>query len=179
MTRADGRDDDELRPIKFTRHWQDHPAGSVLVEFGRTRVLCAASASVGVPRWRKDSGLGWVTAEYAMLPSAARADVAWMRREGFAFEKDGDFNGDGRPDRALAGVYRDKAGRTGRFLLVLERQGDKWRKAFLHTEPGTPGFSIVTGPPGEVHWGTCMECDAGAVLRPRGRTYAFEKGRAD
>ena len=69
-TRADGRTDDELRPIKITRHWQDHPAGSVLVEFGRTRVLCAASASVGVPRWRKDSGLGWVTAEYAMLPSA-------------------------------------------------------------------------------------------------------------
>ena len=70
MTRADGRADDDLRPIKFTRGWQDHPAGSVLVEFGRTRVLCAASASVGVPRWRKDSGLGWVTAEYAMLPSS-------------------------------------------------------------------------------------------------------------
>ena len=70
MTRADGRADDELRPITFTRGWQDHPAGSVLVEFGRTKVLCAASASVGVPRWRKDSGLGWVTAEYAMLPSA-------------------------------------------------------------------------------------------------------------
>ncbi|MCW2785808.1 MAG: ribonuclease [Marmoricola sp.] len=70
MTRADGRADDELRPITFTRNWQDHPAGSVLVEFGRTKVLCAASASVGVPRWRKGSGLGWVTAEYAMLPSA-------------------------------------------------------------------------------------------------------------
>ncbi len=69
-TRADGRADDELRAIKLTRHWQDHPAGSVLVEFGRTRVLCAASASEGVPRWRKGSGLGWVTAEYAMLPSA-------------------------------------------------------------------------------------------------------------
>ncbi len=69
-SRADDRADDELRPIKLTRHWQDHPAGSVLVEFGRTRVLCAASASVGVPRWRKDSGQGWVTAEYAMLPSA-------------------------------------------------------------------------------------------------------------
>ncbi|MGI9155754.1 MAG: ribonuclease PH [Marmoricola sp.] len=69
-SRADGRRDDELRPITLTRHWQDHPAGSVLVEFGRTRVLCAASASLGVPRWRKGSGLGWVTAEYAMLPSA-------------------------------------------------------------------------------------------------------------
>src|SRR3546814_1521837 len=69
-TRADGRADDELRPIKITRNWLDHPAGSVLVEFGRTRVLCAASASTGVPRWRKGSGLGWVTAEYAMLPAS-------------------------------------------------------------------------------------------------------------
>ena len=47
MTRADGRADDELRPIKITRHWLDHAAGSVLVEFGRTRVLCAASACRG------------------------------------------------------------------------------------------------------------------------------------
>ena len=70
ITRADGRADDELRPIKITRHWLDHAAGSVLVEFGGTRVLCAASASEGVPRWRKGSGLGWVTAEYAMLPAA-------------------------------------------------------------------------------------------------------------
>lgn len=68
--RADGRADDELRPITITRNWLDHPAGSVLVEFGRTRVLCAASASEGVPRWRKGSGLGWVTAEYAMLPAS-------------------------------------------------------------------------------------------------------------
>jgi ribonuclease PH len=70
MTRADGRADDELRPIKITRHWLDHVPGSVLVEFGRTKVLCAASASTGVPRWRQGSGLGWVTAEYAMLPAA-------------------------------------------------------------------------------------------------------------
>ena len=70
MTRPDGRQPDQLRPVTITRNWLDHAAGSVLVEFGRTRVLCAASASVGVPRWRKDSGLGWVTAEYAMLPSS-------------------------------------------------------------------------------------------------------------
>jgi ribonuclease PH len=70
MTRADGRNDDELRSVTFTRHWLDHAAGSVLVEFGGTRVLCAASASEGVPRWRKGSGLGWVTAEYAMLPAS-------------------------------------------------------------------------------------------------------------
>ena len=70
MTRADGRQPSDLRPVRLERNWLDHAAGSVLVEFGRTRVLCAASASPGVPRWRKDSGLGWVTAEYAMLPSS-------------------------------------------------------------------------------------------------------------
>src|SRR6188474_3677458 len=68
--RSDGRADDQLRPVTITRNWLDHAAGSVLVEFGKTRVLCAASASIGVPRWRAGSGLGWVTAEYAMLPSS-------------------------------------------------------------------------------------------------------------
>ena len=68
--RADGRADDELRPIKFTRGFTSNPAGSVLVEFGNTRVMCTASATEGVPRWRKGSGQGWLTAEYAMLPAA-------------------------------------------------------------------------------------------------------------
>ena len=70
MTRVDGRSTDQLRPVRFTRDWLDHAEGSVLVEFGRTRVLCAASVTRGVPRWRRDSGLGWITAEYAMLPRA-------------------------------------------------------------------------------------------------------------
>src|SRR4051795_11453049 len=68
MARIDGRNADQLRPVKLTRNWLDHAEGSVLVEFGRTRVLCTASVTEGVPRWRKGSGLGWVTAEYAMLP---------------------------------------------------------------------------------------------------------------
>jgi ribonuclease PH len=66
--RHDGRAPDDLREVRLTRHWLDHAEGSVLVEFGRTRVLCAASLTQGVPRWRKGSGLGWTTAEYAMLP---------------------------------------------------------------------------------------------------------------
>lgn len=70
MIREDGRAPDQLRPIIITRRWLDHAQGSCLIEFGRTRVLCAASAAEGVPRWRKGSGLGWVTAEYAMLPQA-------------------------------------------------------------------------------------------------------------
>jgi ribonuclease PH len=56
--------------VTITRGFQKHPAGSVLVEFGDTKVLCAASVTDGVPRWRKGTGLGWLTAEYAMLPSA-------------------------------------------------------------------------------------------------------------
>jgi ribonuclease PH len=70
VTRHDGRSADALRPVSLTRGWLDHAEGSCLVEFGRTRVLVAASATEGVPRWRKGSGLGWVTAEYAMLPRA-------------------------------------------------------------------------------------------------------------
>src|SRR5712692_10351099 len=70
MTRPDGRAADALRPVRFTRGWLDHAEGSVLVEYGRTRVLCAASVLEDVPRWRRGSGLGWVTAEYAMLPRA-------------------------------------------------------------------------------------------------------------
>src|SRR5438270_1538356 len=70
MARPDGRASDELRPVTITRGWSMHPEGSVLVEFGATRVLCTASVTEGVPRWRKGSGLGWVTSEYAMLPRA-------------------------------------------------------------------------------------------------------------
>ena len=70
MSRPDGRSVTELRPVKLSRGWLDHAEGSVLVEFGRTRVLCAASVTEDVPRWRRGSGLGWVTAEYAMLPRA-------------------------------------------------------------------------------------------------------------
>src|SRR3954469_19801280 len=70
MPRPDARRPDQLRPVSMARGWQSHPQGSVLIEFGRTRVLCAASVLNEVPRWRRGSGLGWVTAEYAMLPSA-------------------------------------------------------------------------------------------------------------
>lgn len=68
--RHDGRGVADLRAVRITRGWLDHAEGSVLVEFGRTRVLCAASFTPGVPRWRKGTGEGWVTAEYAMLPRA-------------------------------------------------------------------------------------------------------------
>jgi ribonuclease PH len=70
MTRPDDRTPDQLRPVTIVRGWQRWAEGSALIDFGNTRVLCAASVTEGVPRWRKGSGLGWVTAEYAMLPRA-------------------------------------------------------------------------------------------------------------
>lgn len=60
----------QLRPLRITRHYIDSAAGSVLIEMGQTRVLCNASFVNELPRWRKESGLGWVTAEYSMLPAA-------------------------------------------------------------------------------------------------------------
>ncbi|MGC4174252.1 ribonuclease PH [Demequina sp.] len=70
ITRADGRAFDELRPISFERGFQAAAEGSCLVAFGGTRVLCSASFTQGVPRWKQGSGEGWVTAEYSMLPRA-------------------------------------------------------------------------------------------------------------
>ncbi|WP_263120123.1 ribonuclease PH [Cellulomonas sp. RIT-PI-Y] len=79
--RPDGRALDQLRPISITRHYLDAGEGSVLVEFGGTKVLCVASFTEGVPRWRKGSGQGWVTAEYAMLPrsTTTRSDRESVR----------------------------------------------------------------------------------------------------
>jgi ribonuclease PH len=70
VSRADGRSNDQLRSIKFTRNWLNNAEGSVLVEYGNTRVLCVASFTPGVPRWLVGKGEGWVTSEYAMLPRA-------------------------------------------------------------------------------------------------------------
>jgi ribonuclease PH len=76
MPRPDARRPDQLRPVTIARGWQSHPQGSALIEFGQTRVLCAASVLNEVPRWRRGSGQGWVTAEYAMLPSATHTRSA-------------------------------------------------------------------------------------------------------
>ncbi|HQV58462.1 MAG TPA: ribonuclease PH, partial [Ilumatobacteraceae bacterium] len=69
--RPDGRNADELRTITFERDYTEMAAGSVLVTFGKTRVLCTASIDEDVPRWMRNSGKGWVTAEYSMLPGAS------------------------------------------------------------------------------------------------------------
>ncbi len=70
MSRADERKPDELRRVRFTRRYLKHAHGSCLFEVGDTIVLCAATVSEGVAQWRRGSGLGWVTAEYSMLPAS-------------------------------------------------------------------------------------------------------------
>ncbi len=67
-TRADGRTPQQMRPVRIERGWSAQAEGSALISFGGTKVLCTASFTPGVPRWKKGSGSGWVTAEYAMLP---------------------------------------------------------------------------------------------------------------
>jgi ribonuclease PH len=69
--RVDGRALDEARPLAFERDFTDMAAGSVLVSFGRTRVLCTASVDTDIPRWLKGRGQGWVSAEYSMLPGSS------------------------------------------------------------------------------------------------------------
>ena len=80
VLRADGRRPDQLRPVVLTRDFLRHPEGSVLVEFGHTKVICTASVEDKVPPFLKGKGQGWVTAEYAMLPRAT--DTRGSRERG-------------------------------------------------------------------------------------------------
>ncbi len=105
-----------LRPVKITRHFLRDPEGSVLFEMGGTRVICTATVEDKVPAWRKGSGEGWITAEYALLPRATRQRKARESRVG-------------RPDsrsleisrmigRALRGVVDLKA--LGEWTIILD-----------------------------------------------------------
>ncbi len=86
MERTDGRKKDKLRPIKITRHYTKYAEGSVLIEMGDTKVLCTASVEESVPPFKKDSGEGWVTAEYSMLPRATstrnKRDISKLKLNG-------------------------------------------------------------------------------------------------
>ena len=108
--RYDNRAHDELRPVTFTRNYIEHAEGSVLVEFGKTRVVCTATVEQGVPAWLKGAGKGWVTAEYAMLP---RSTGQRTRRESY-----------GRPSGRSLEIAR-LIGRSLRSVIQLEKLGER------------------------------------------------------
>ena len=75
FARHDGRNPDQLRPVIITPHYLNHPAGSCLIEMGRTRVVCSAMVEESVPPFLKGGGKGWLTAEYSMLPACSKQRV--------------------------------------------------------------------------------------------------------
>ncbi len=108
--RPSARNRDELREVKFTRNYVKHPEGSVLVEFGETKVICNASVVPGVPRFLKGQGKGWVTAEYGMLP---RSTSDRMMRDAVT----------GRPASRSQEIQR-LIGRSLRSCVELEALGE-------------------------------------------------------
>lgn len=108
LSRANQRRVNALRPVTFVRHFTRHAGGSVLTSFGHTRVLCTAMIERGVPDWLKGKGTGWLTAEYAMLPSSTQGR---KRREG------------AKPDGRSVEIQR-LIGRTLRSVVSLDRLGE-------------------------------------------------------
>src|SRR5215207_5688741 len=132
--RFDGRLTDQTRPISFERDFTDMSAGSVLVTFGRTRVLCTASIEDDVPRWMRGSGKGWVTAEYSMLPGSSPERI---RRE----VKDGKPSGRTQEIQRLIG----RSLRSVCDMVVLGERSVMVDCDVLQADGGTRTASISGG----------------------------------
>jgi ribonuclease PH len=132
--RADGRAPDQLRPITFERDFTQMAAGSCLVSFGDTRVLCTASIDEDVPRWMRNRGTGWVTAEYSMLPGSSPERI---RRE----------VKDGKPSGRTQEIQR-LIGRALRMVCDMRRLGERQVLVdcdVLQADGGTRTASICGG----------------------------------
>jgi ribonuclease PH len=132
--RVDGRAPDELRPMTFERDFTEMAAGSVLVSFGKTRVLCTASVDEDVPRWMRGTGKGWVTAEYSMLPGSSTERI---RRE----------VKDGRPSGRTQEIQR-LIGRSLRSVVDMTVLGERQVVVdcdVLQADGGTRTASICGG----------------------------------
>ncbi len=132
MARVDGRAPDELRPVKVVVDYLQHAEGSVLIEAGATRVLCAASVEDGVPAFLEGRGQGWLTAEYSMLPRATKTRT---RRESSV----------GRPSGRTQEIQR-LIGRSLRAALELKLLGERTLTIdcdVLQADGGTRTLSIT------------------------------------
>lgn len=151
LSRPSGRTADEIREIKITRSYTKHAEGSVLVEFGDTKVLCTASVETNVPRFLKGKGQGWVTAEYGMLP---RSTGSRMDREASR----------GKQSGRTQEIQR-LIGRSLRAAVDMTKLGENTIKIdcdVIQADGGTRTASIT---------GACVALvDALSVLQEQGRT---------
>ena len=134
MTRPDGRAADQLRPMSFERDFTTMSAGSCLVTFGGTQVLCTASVDEDVPRWMRGKGKGWVTAEYSMLPGSSPERI---RRE----------VKDGKPSGRTQEIQR-LIGRSLRAVCDMQALGERQVLVdcdVLQADGGTRTASICGG----------------------------------
>jgi ribonuclease PH len=131
MARVDGRKADELRPLVITRHFLKHAEGSVLIELGDTKVVCAASIDERVPQWMRGGGRGWVTAEYGMLP---RSTHERSPRE------------TGRPSGRVQEIQR-LVGRSLRAAVDLDKLGERtiWLDCDVIQADGGTRTASITG----------------------------------
>ena len=132
MSRFDGRKAEELRPVRFTRHFTSSSPGSVLVEFGRTRVLCTASIAHEVPKWLEGRGQGWITAEYGMLPGSTQERKPRERS--------------GKTDGRTAEIQR-LIGRAIRSIVDMEMLGERtlWLDCDVIEADGGTRTAAITG----------------------------------
>jgi len=132
MPRVDGRRADELRPIKIQRGFTQAPAGSVLIKSGETHILCTATVEEAVPRWREAAGLGWVTAEYEMLPSSTGERRARNRA--------------GRIDGRTQEIQR-LIGRSLRAVVDMKKLGERtiWLDCDVLQADGGTRTAAITG----------------------------------
>jgi len=131
MPRIDGRKADELRPLVITRHFLKHAEGSVLIELGDTKVVCAATIDERVPQWMRGGGRGWVTAEYGMLP---RSTHERSPRES------------GRPSGRVQEIQR-LVGRSLRAAVDLDKLGERtiWLDCDVIQADGGTRTASITG----------------------------------
>ena len=132
MSRIDGRKPDDLREVRFTRGYTSSAPGSVLVEFGKTKVLCTASIAHDVPGWLKGRGQGWVTAEYGMVPGSTQERKA--RERG------------GKVDGRTSEIQR-LIGRAIRSVVDMEILGEKtiWLDCDVLEADGGTRTAAITG----------------------------------
>ncbi len=169
MQRSGGRSATEMRPVRVTRHYLKHAMGSCIFELGDTRVLCAASVEEGVSSWRRGSGLGWVTAEYSMLPASTHTR---SRRETMTGPKGRTQEIQRMIGRSLRTVV-DMAGLGGEATVTVDCD-------VIQADGGTR-CAAITGAWLAVHDALCTWRDAGkiATLPLMGQVAATSVGLVD